>query len=247
MSEEKKIHFTSHALRVLLDSGASKSIILNEFAKEYHRHTMPQPLEWTTKAGSIMTNQICTAAINLPEFNSSKKIVWEFHIHDADPKTQRYDVIIGRDLMHELGIKLDFEKCVIGWDGAEIAMREYRPFYTNDQAERELEESFASDHVSSTTERVMKILDANYQKADLKKLANDCTHLEAEDQHSLYLLLKDFEDLFDGTLGDWNTKPVDLKLKDDAKPYHSKPYDVAQIHWDTLGKEVERLCKLGVL
>jgi len=30
----------------------------------------------------------------------------------------------------------------------------------------------------------------------------------------------EFEDLFDGTLGDWNTEPISFELKRDAKPYH---------------------------
>ena len=60
-------------------------------------------------------------------------------------------------------------------------------------------------------------------------------------------LLVEYEELFDGTLGDFKTEPVSLKLKKDAKPYHGRPFPIPHVHLDVLKKEVERLCKLGVL
>jgi hypothetical protein len=63
----------------------------------------------------------------------------------------------------------------------------------------------------------------------------------------LLKLLTEFEDLLDRTLGDWDTEPVSLKLKEGAKPYHGRPFPTPQVHQPTLMKVVERLCKLGVL
>ena len=57
----------------------------------------------------------------------------------------------------------------------------------------------------------------------------------------------EFEDLFDGTLGDWKTEPVSFELKEGAKPYHGKPYPVPRIHKHTTRKEVDCLVELGVL
>jgi hypothetical protein len=56
-----------------------------------------------------------------------------------------------------------------------------------------------------------------------------------------------YESLFDSTLGDWKTKPVSFQLKEGVSPYHGQALPVPQIHKDTPIKEVERLCKLGVL
>jgi hypothetical protein len=42
-----------------------------------------------------------------------------------------------------------------------------------------------------------------------------------------------YEDLFDGTLGDWMTEPVSFELKEDARPYHSRPYPVPKVHKQT--------------
>jgi hypothetical protein len=53
--------------------------------------------------------------------------------------------------------------------------------------------------------------------------------------------------LFDGTLGDWKTKPVSFQLKEGVSPYHGRAFPVPKVHKETIIKEVERLCQLGVL
>ena len=59
--------------------------------------------------------------------------------------------------------------------------------------------------------------------------------------------LKKFEPLFDGTLGDWKTKPVSFELKEGEKPYHGRAFPVPIKLKDLIKKEIKRLCKLGVL
>ncbi len=94
----------------------------------------------------------------------------------------------------------------------------------------------------------MRILDAKYQKADLQSTVRDiCKHLSTNQQRKLLQLLKKYELLFDSTLGDWKTKPVSVQLEEGASPYHGWAFPVPKIHKDTIMKEVERLCELGVL
>jgi hypothetical protein len=93
-----------------------------------------------------------------------------------------------------------------------------------------------------------QILDAKYSKADLQSVVRDnCKHLSANQQKKLLQLLNICESLFDGTLGDWKTKPVSFQLKEGASPYHGQAFPVPKIHKNTLIKEVERMVKLGVL
>ena len=77
-----------------------------------------------------------------------------------------------------------------------------------------------------------RILEAKYEKADLNEvMTKQCQqHLTDTERHRLLQILKKFEDLFDGTLGKWNTTPVYLELKDDAKPVCSRPYPVIKVH-----------------
>jgi hypothetical protein len=77
------------------------------------------------------------------------------------------------------------------------------------------------------TQRVIHILDAKCEKADLQAdVSTNCTHLSLQDQNKLLELLIEFEELFDGTLGDWKTEPISFELKEGAKQYHGRPYPV---------------------
>jgi hypothetical protein len=99
-----------------------------------------------------------------------------------------------------------------------------------------------------TTQRATRILDTKYCKADLQLVVKDKNkHLSANQQKKLLQLLKKYESLFNGTLGDWKTKLVSFQLKAGASLYHSQAFPVPKIHKDAINKEVERLCKLGVL
>ncbi len=56
------------------------------------------------------------------------------------------------------------------------------------------------------TKHVMWILDAKYKKADLQLIVRDnCKSLSTNQQKKVLKLLKKYETLFDGTLGDWKT------------------------------------------
>ena len=98
------------------------------------------------------------------------------------------------------------------------------------------------------TQRVIQILDANYKKAVIHAIVKDnCSHLTVSQQAMLLKVLTRFESLFDGTLGDWKTKPVSLPVKPGVTPYHGRAYRVPKVHLKVLKKELQRLCDLGVL
>ena len=80
--------------------------------------------------------------------------------------------------------------------------------------------------MQEVTERVVNILDTKYEKADFQSvISTNCSHLSLQDQNKLLELLTEFEELFDGTLGDWKD-PVSFELKEGAKPYHGRSYPV---------------------
>jgi len=86
----------------------------------------------------------------------------------------------------------------------------------------------------SATQRVLGILDANYEKADLQAVVDTTgPHLSLQDKNKLLGLLNKFKELFDGTLGDWKTEPVSSELKGGAKPYHGRPYPVPKVRTQT--------------
>ena len=75
--------------------------------------------------------------------------------------------------------------------------------------------------------RTVKILDAKYEKADLPRVVEEnCSHLSTSQKRDLLKLLQEFETLFDSTLGDWDTKPIHLRLKPGATPFHGRPFPI---------------------
>ncbi len=85
------------------------------------------------------------------------------------------------------------------------------------------------------TKRVVEILDAKYDKADLSSIVKDnFAHLSTSHCNSLIAFLLKFEELFDSMFGDWKLLPVSFELKEAAKPYHGRPYSIPKIHNATL-------------
>jgi hypothetical protein len=108
---------------------------------------------------------------------------------------------------------------------------------------------FAQELIStrSATKRVVEILDAKYEKADLPIIRENCSHLTASDREKLLSALLRFKSLFNGTLGDRNLPPVSFELKEGMKPYHGRPYPIPYKHKAILMKETKWLCDIGVL
>ena len=76
---------------------------------------------------------------------------------------------------------------------------------------------------------------------------NQCANLNLNERDELLTLLRRYETLFDGTLGDWKLKPVSLELREGSVPYSTRPYPIPEKYFTTSRKEVERLCEIGVL
>ena len=78
-------------------------------------------------------------------------------------------------------------------------------------------------------------------------LAATVLTLVSKTKNKLLELLTEFEELFDGTLGDWITEPVSFELKEGTKPYHGRSFRVPKSRKETTIKELNMLCDLGVL
>ena len=73
--------------------------------------------------------------------------------------------------------------------------------------------------------RAVRILYANYEQADLKQIA-EVEGLNVEEKKLLYELLLRHETLFDGTLGDFKTKPASIEVKPSETPAYSITFPV---------------------
>jgi hypothetical protein len=166
-----------------------------------------------------------------------------------------FDLILGTDTLKELGIVLHFRTKEIDIDDIIVPMRDITKLSTRAKLERAwmANNSDMIHEPKSTleaTQWVVKILDAKCEKAILHAVVNEnCSHLSAStsNQKKFLKLLAEFEDRFDGTLSDWDTEPVSLKLREGVKPYHGRPFPTPKVHKETLKKGIERLWELGVL
>ena len=234
-------------LRILFDSGCSATLLNKKFVKNWKK-VAQKSTKWSTKAGSFKTKRKCEVEFTLPAFHENRLVSCNVYVDESPHAASSYDMIIGRELMHSLGINLLFDTAQISWDNAIINMQPPESL-TEDWVETlEQEILYAHDPDTTDAERIQDIIDAKYCPADLQKVVEECKHLTATEQRQLLLLLQKFEHLFDGTLGTWNTDPVDLELKEpDTKPYHARPYPVPHSQEKKLRAEIERLCTYGVL
>jgi hypothetical protein len=144
------------------------------------------------------------------EYLARKKVHLQPDIVEYSPGDQMlmYDLIIGKQTMHKLGVKLDFQEKTITIDKILLPIRNIANLQLKPRITRALKENtcFAQEPISksSATKCMVKILDAKYEKADLPAIIRENrSHLTASNRERLLSVLLKFEPLFDGTLGDW--------------------------------------------
>jgi hypothetical protein len=172
-------------------------------------------------------------------------------------------MIIGRDLISELKLVLDFDTQCITWDGIDQPMKSqgglqkettnYEDLYSALMApastifQDDYDATCEPEHIHAANKRQTCILEANYKAANLSEIIKCISTIDDIEKNNILGLLRKYEHLFNGTLGNFETSEVKLKLKEDAEPYHAKAFPVPKNHHDTLKHEIERLVKLGVL
>ncbi len=92
-----------------------------------------------------------------------------------------YDLIIGKQTIHDLGVKLDFQEETIRTDKILLLMRNIAYLQLKPRITRALRENtcFAQEPIStcSETKRVVEILDNTYEKADPPAIIREnCSH-----------------------------------------------------------------------
>jgi hypothetical protein len=138
------------------------------------------PTQWHTSAGTFDTTKKAQVQFILPELHEGRTIVYKAHIAK---QLGRYDMILGRDLLKELGIKLDFGDETVTWDEMTIPMK---PENATVMTSYHLDDSPAVDEA---TKRIKGILDAKYEAANLDEVVAECKHLTDSEKISLRQIL----------------------------------------------------------
>ncbi len=118
----------------------------------------------------------------------------------------QYDFILGTKTMKEFVITLNFRDKMITIDETTLPMRDINKLQGSSMLHALRHNHSLAMEPQSTrdaTKCATRILDAKYSKADLQSVVRDnFKHLKVDQQKKLLQLLKKYESLFDGTLGD---------------------------------------------
>jgi hypothetical protein len=76
--------------------------------------------------GKFTTNKTGFVTFSLPEFNLKKQMCnsWAFHVDDRSESSNTFDMIMGRDLLGELDIIMNFNDHTVTWDTDTIPMKD---------------------------------------------------------------------------------------------------------------------------
>ena len=167
-------------MRILLDSGCGATLINKKFVKN-SKSTKDKKTRWTTKAGNFNTNRKCEVDFTLPAFNAKKIVSWNCYVDESDNSNNNYDMIIGRDILHELGIDLMFSTAEMTWDNVTIPMQPITKL-SEDWAEQiENELLYAQEPPNLNAERIQAIVDSKYTAADLEGITKQCELLTVKE------------------------------------------------------------------
>lgn len=236
----------------LCDSGADDTMIKRRCLPD-GTTLIKSPEEYEIAGGIYKTKYKAVVHFTLPEFSSSKRIFWKCVVDDDEGNGIGYDMIMGRDLMAAIGLHLDFRQQTICWDKMDTSMKspsdlaKVKTAFTKKEIKTVILQNAEPSITQEATERAIKILDSEYDKANLDEIVSQADSLTKQEKQQLLKLLQKYEILFDGTLGKWGGEPVRIKLKPDAKPFSSRFYPIPHINKETFRKELERLVRLGVL
>ena len=125
------------------------------------------------------------------EYSNSKRYSVTPDIVEYDEKMMpepAFDLILGTNTMNELGIVLNLKEKTITIDEIILPMRNINNLSKSKIKSLVMHTKLAQEPKSTeeATQRILKILDAKYEKADLQAIVkNNCSHLNSNEQKLL--------------------------------------------------------------
>jgi hypothetical protein len=176
----------------------------------------------------------------LPELSNSKKMTWLCHVDESSDKDQAiYDIILGMDTMTKIGLSVNTAEKCITWEQSSTPLKRQGAVQSHCIRHHTYALSVAAPVLQEAEERQSRILDADYSKVNIKQYISELTHLKTEEKKALTEIVRQFPVLFGGRLGTVKVCPIHLELRDNARPYHSRPFPVPQSLYSTTKKEID--------
>ena len=106
-------------LKALFDLGTSSTLV-SQSAVRHLKKTITKNTVFSTAAGNFPTHGKCRVKIRFPEFNHTAEITKTMHVTKT---LSNYDLIIGRNLLHKLGVDISFSTKIMSWNDVAIDMK----------------------------------------------------------------------------------------------------------------------------
>ena len=138
-----------------------------------------------------MSEYVIIKEAKFPEFGN--RHIGSIKADVFDSPTCRYDIILGRDLLERLGLKMDFHNHRMTWGDRTIPMKSAVDFtpnqkqvdhYLNLYKRQEQRDSILFDSLSSNTNNAI-ILDRKYQAVTPEEVVQQLPHLNHHQQQAL--------------------------------------------------------------
>jgi len=114
-------------IRVLLDTGSSGDLLFVRKGSQKYIPTLKRvvPQSWGTSNGTFKTRKVGEIALSFAEYSLSKSIHLTPDIveYNAGAPAPLYDLIIGKQTLHDIGAVLDFKEKTITIDCILLPMR----------------------------------------------------------------------------------------------------------------------------
>ncbi len=162
------LYVKNKTIRVLLDSGSSGDLLfMKKGSCKCISDVKPVvPQSWGTSNGTFVTDKVGDIEISFAEYSANKKVCPDIVEYSPGDQAPMYDLIIGKQTMQDLGVKLDFQEKTITIVEILLPMRNIANLQLKPRITRALRENtcFAQEPIStrSATKRMVKILDTKY-------------------------------------------------------------------------------------
>jgi len=159
----------------------------------------------------------------------------------------KYDFILGRDLLTELSIDIRYSTAQFVWENI-IGDMVPRNYWT-EQKIRNIAKTWNVNKREHNVEELhlAEILPADYKPLDINEVVQKQTHLCSDERDELLQALKDFQELFQGKPGEYKGKPIELELLSNTKPFYAKPFSIPKAYQQITKDEISRLENIGIL
>jgi hypothetical protein len=148
--------------------------------------------------GEFYTKKPGTVKFKLLELFLNKTIEFKVNVYGTTVDANVfYDIIIGRDLISELKLALDFDTQCLTWDGIDQPMRSQGELQKETTHYEDLmapastifqddyDATCEPEHIHAAIKRQTRILDANYKAADLSEIIKCISNIDDIEKNNI--------------------------------------------------------------